>query len=246
MPKLFEFLNDEGEFKTSWSAGLFEVFTKAALLHSGELSVEAFDWDMPNGRKPDAKLKVGQRAFCVESTTLGDSDEDKKRWRAHCERLKKEPDATYCESQDAYTQGRRLYDKVYYKIAEGFDLNKSQLCPDSPNLLLIGLFPVLGDLTPTTTPSVGWALDELFNSQPTGNRSTVSLYEYLRHNLDGMNDSLNELLAAPRMLSGILLFNRYKLDHARINYNADKKCRISHAEMALFEKIFERSPSYCC
>ena len=134
------------ELKTSWSAGLFETFAKAALLRSGEFSVESFDWSTSNGRNIDVYLKVGQRAFCVECTTLGDSDVDKERWGTHCERLKKNPDAVYCESQDAYTQSRRLYDKVYEKIARGFDPNKSQLCPDCPNLLLIGLFPVLGDL----------------------------------------------------------------------------------------------------
>ena len=242
--KLCEFLDDEREFKTSWSAGLFETFAKAALLRSDELSVEAFDWSTPNGRNVDAKVKLGQRVFCVECTTLGDSDADKKRWQVHCERLKTEPNATYCASQDAYTQGRRLYDKVYEKIAQEFDPNASQLCPGTPNLLLIGLFPVLGDLRSTAT-LIGCALDELFSNQQNGNKSDFSLTKYLEHNLNKGNGSLNELLVAPRMLSGILLFDGYKLSHARINYNADKACGITHAEMAFLEKIFAKPPAYC-
>jgi hypothetical protein len=59
------------------------------------------------------------------------------------------------------------------------------------------------------------------------------------------NGALNKLLAAPRMLSGVLLFDGYKLGHARINYNANKACRITHAEMALFERIFAQPPAYC-
>lgn len=241
--KLFEFLDDKREVETSWRGGLFEIFIKAALLHNRKLSVEAFDWNTSNGRNVDAKVRLGQRIFCVECTTLGDSDADKKRWQAHSKRLKQEPVAAYCESQDAYTQGRRIYDKVYEKIARGFAPNASQLCPNAPNLLLIGLFPGLGDLR-SSAPLIGCALDEMFSSQSNGNKSALSLTEYLQRHLNGKNGALTELLAALRTVSGILLFDGCKFGYAGINYNADKVCRITHAEMALFETVFAQSPAY--
>jgi len=171
---------------------------------------------------------------------MGDSVEDIKRWKKHCEKLKADSNACLCESQDAYTQGRRLYGKVYDKIAGGFDLSKSQLCPDAPNLLLISFAPLLGDLTPNS-PSIGWALDELFSSQPTGNSSDVSLQSWLSR--QKKKDNPRDLLAAPRQLSGVLLFRGCKLEVCRMNYNAMK--RISHSEMALFEKMLAQIAVYC-
>ena len=240
---LVKFLDDERECDSSWSAGLFEIFVKAALLKGKGVSVFALDFDLRKKRNIDVKLQVGEREFYVECTTMGDSVADKSRWREHCEKLKEDPNATLCDSQDAYTQGRRLYGKVYEKVANGFDLSKSQFCPDSPNLLLISFSPLLGDLTPNS-PSIGWALDELFSSQPTTNSSDISLQAWL--NRQEKKNSLKDLLATPRQLSGILLFSGCKLEHARINYNSERQCRISHSEMAIFENILSQPPVYCC
>lgn len=239
--KLVAFLNDEQVRGSSWLAGLFETFVKAAFLKNEGVSVSALDWDLPNQRNIDVKLQIGEREFCVECTTMGDSEADKTRWEKHCEKLKAEPNACLCDSKDAYTQGRRLFGKVYDKIAGGFDLSKSQLCPEAPNLLLISFTPLLGDLTPTS-PSIGWALDELFRSQPTGNGSNVSLQSWL--NRQEKKDNLEDLLAAPRQLSGILLFSGCTLAACRINYNAEK--RISHIEMELIEKLLAQQAVYCC
>jgi len=106
--KLVEFLNDEQERGSSWSAGLFETFVKAAFLKNKGVSVSALDSDLPNQRNIDVKLQIGERKFCVECTTMGSSEADKTRWEKHCEKLKADPNACLCDSQDAYTQGRRL------------------------------------------------------------------------------------------------------------------------------------------
>lgn len=241
--KLVEFLDDERECDSSWSAGLFETFVKAALLKGKGASVSVLDCDLPNKRNIDVKLQVGEREFYVECTTMGDSNADKARWQEHCGNLKEDPNAGLYTRQDAYTQGRRLYGKVYEKVANGFDLSKNQFCPGSPNFLLISFSPLLGDLMPSSL-SIGWALDELFSSQPTGNKSNISLQAWLER--QKKKNSLEDLLAAPRQLSGIFLFSGCKLEHARINHNAKMQFRITHSEMLIFEKILTQPPAYYC
>jgi len=239
------FLRDETEDANPWVGGLFEVFAKAALLRSNFLTVDALDWRLPNGRDIDAKVRIGQRTVGVEITTRGDSTAAKGRWERHCtEILAEDRDQAFCESQDAYAPGRWLYDTVFNKLALDFNATRSQFLPDAANLLLIGLSPLVSDLTPSS-PAIGWALDELFSRQPTQNNSPVSLEAYLRHKLQGQTGTMTELLAAPSEISGVLVFDRCTLKVARINYNAREGCRLSHEEMACFEKVLACPPAYC-
>ena len=239
------FLRDETENTNPWMGGLFEVFAKTALLKSNFLTVDALDWRLPNGRDIDAKVRIGQRTVGVEITTRSDSTAAKRRWEKHCtEVLAENRNQAFCESQDAYAPGRWLYDTVFNKLALDLDATRSQFLPDAPNLLLIGLSPLVYDMTPSS-PAIGWALDELFSSQSTQNKSPVSLEAYLRHKLQGQTGAMAELLAEPSQISGVLLFDRCTLKVARINYNAREGCRLSHEEMACFEKVLACPPAYC-
>ena len=244
--QICQFLKDVTENDNPWLGGLFEVFAKAALLKSNSLTVDALDWKLPNGRNIDAKVRIGQRTVGVEITTRGDSTAAKGRWEKHCtEVLTKDRDQVLCESQDAYAPGRWLYGTVFNKIAPGFDTTKSQLLPEVPNLLLVRLTPVISDLRPEST-SIGWALDELFAGQSSGDTSPVSLRKYLSHNLSEQDDVIHELLAAPLQISGILLFDHHcRLRVTRINSNACEGCRLSHEEIAVFEKALASTPAYC-
>lgn len=240
-----KFLKDEPESDSMWMGGLFEVFAKSALLKSDLLSVGALDWKQSNGKEIDAKITIGQRTVGVEMTTLGESNTSKQRWRDHCEAIKEDSGESFYVRQDAYTQGRRLFDKVYEKIAPEFDSTKSQLLPEAPNLLLIGFSPLISDLTPTS-PSIGWALDELFARQPSQTTSLICLEAYLRRNLKGQAGAMAELLSAPSQISGVLLFHQCRLKVARINYNAREAYRLTHEEMACFEKALACPPVYWC
>lgn len=239
------FLRNEEKSAHPWAAGLFEIYTKAALLRSG--IVDSLDYRQANKREADAMAKVNQRVFCLEFTTRGESNEGKNRWQDQCEAAKKSSNRVFVESQDAYSPGRLLYETVYNKITHDFDPDMSQLSPDFPNLLLIGLFPMGSNLT-STSPSIKWALDELFSLQPTGNISEISLDSYLNHQQKkpiNENDDLRiALLKAPSQISGVLLFDGCKLGSARINYNASDKFRISHDEMSFFEKLYSQPPLY--
>jgi hypothetical protein len=139
-----------------------------------------------------------------------------------------------------------LYAKVFDKIAPKLDVHKSQMNDGGPNLLLINLNAVTSDLT-ARSPSVLWALDELFASQPNGNRSPASLCEWLllqRKQVQPSPSSFDELLMALAQVSGILIFDGCKLGIARINYNADSSHMISHAEMAVVERLLSAPPLY--
>jgi hypothetical protein len=244
--QICQFLKDKTDNSSLWLGGLFEVFVKAALIKSNLLTVEAFDWKLPNDRDIDAKVSIGQRTVGVEIMTRGDSTAAKGRWEKHCtEVLTADRDQAFCESQDAYAPGRWLYGTVFNKIAPGFDSTKSQLLPETPNLLLIRLSSVISDLRPES-PSIGWALDELFAGQSSTETSPISLREYLTRNLSGQGDIVNELLVAPSQVSGIFLFDhRCRLKVIRINSNAREDCRLSHEEKAIFEKALACSPDYC-
>lgn len=240
--KQLDFLNDCKEGGSAWMSGLFETFIKASICKSKYITDPKLDFDLPNNRNIDVKAKIQGRDFYLECTTLGDSNADKAAWNEHSGNLANDRNTIFVQSQDAYTQGRRLYDKVYEKIARSFDVQKSQFSSDSPNLLAIGLSSTLGDISPDSL-SINWALDELFSSQPTENKSDISLRSWLKHKCN-KNSQIDSLLAAPRQLSGILLFSGFKLENSRINYNADNYARISHYEMAIFEKALSNRPTY--
>lgn len=104
-----EFLADANESTNPWAAGLFEVFAKAALFKSDLVTVDSLDCRLLNDRVVDARVKIGERAMCLEFTTLGESDAAKVRLQHHLETARESPNRVFFEGQDAYSPGRRLY-----------------------------------------------------------------------------------------------------------------------------------------
>lgn len=244
--KSFEFLFSDSEDTQPWIGGVFEVYIKATVLRSAEVSNVSLNWKLANGRRPDLKIDLDGRSICIECTSLGESRASDERWSRHIELLQASRDAVFYETQDAYTQGRRLYAKVFDKIAPQFDANRGQLDPGGPNLMLVSLNGVTSDLT-ARSHSIRWALDELFASQPNGNRSPASLCEWLlrqRKQAQPSSSSFDELLMALAQVSGILIFDGCKLGTVRINYNADSSHMISHTEMAIVERLLSVPPLY--
>ena len=246
--KICEFLRDRSGFTGDrpWWAGLFETYVKSTLIGCEPLSVESLDWPLSNGRNMDVRIGLGARKFGVECTVFGESDANKQAWQEHHQ---SKPGQAFVQSLDPYSHGRRLYQRVYGKLAPNLDLSKSQFSQDSPNLILLGLSSGMSDLSPDA-PSIGWALDELFSDQPNGNKSPVSLQEYLTRGQSNYRErgfpvgDIEDLLHAPSQISGILLFSGCELKHTRINYNARECCRMSRDEMVLFEKALSRKPPY--
>lgn len=244
--KLFDFLTSESEDAQPWVGGSFEIYVKATLLRSGEALNASLDWKLPNGRRPDMKIDLGARSICIECTSLGESRASDERWDRHIESMQENRNAVFFERQDAYTQSRRVYAKVFDKIAPRFNVDQGQLNADAPNLLMISMNSVTSDLT-ARSPAVGWALDELFASQPTGNHSPASLCEWLmlqRKQPERTSSTLEDLLRALAQVSGILVFDGCKLGAARINYNADAAHAISHAEITAVERLLSGPPLY--
>lgn len=244
--KTFEFLVSDSEDKQPWAGGIFEVYVKAAALRSTVVSNASLDWELPNGRRPDLKVDLGDRSICIECTSLGESRASDERWGQHIESLQANREAVFCERQDAYTQSRRLYAKVFDKIAPRFDVHKSQMNDGGPNLLLISLNAVTSGLV-ARNPAVGWAFDELFANQPTGNHSPASLCKWLllqRKQTQPTQPFMDGILKALSQVSGAIVFDGCKLGAARINYNAEAVQRISHAEMAVIERLLSDPPLY--
>ena len=252
-----------------WAGSLFEIFAKSLCLKERGLAV-GLDYLLPNSSDTDIRMEMEGKRFHLECTVLTDSDEDREVWERFIEAKKADPeicltrpgpfDPLKPKGPSPYYDCLRVYDKVYDKIAKELDLNKSQLSEDAPNILLISFFSPYRHLSPTS-PGVGWALDELFADQPKicadhPSFRNISLIAWLTFTekrlrqsgvtLNPANDSqwFNKVIASPRKIGAVLLFDRFLLKASRVNYNAKQECRISHHEMAKFEELFSFPPEW--
>ena len=152
----------------------------------------------------------------------------------------------------------RLYAKVFDKLTKNLDSAGSQLAAAEPNVLLVCF---VGPGVSPDRPGFGWALDGLFGAGwdcTIINGIDISLRGWLEF---ACNDKLrsekinpeewcqriktfNDALAAAKRLSGIILFDDFRSVEARINYNADERCRLTHADMDELEGLFKTVPEY--
>jgi hypothetical protein len=260
-----------GQRVAEWYGGLFDVWARTQVLRAG-CEVE-FDAPLPNGRDSDMRAVVNGRHFRVENTVIAESDEDRQSFDNFLAAKKQDPETLWMrpgkfDPPDArgpspYYNTFRLYAKVYEKLAKRLDPDKSQCAGDEPNILLISFS---GAFVHPEKPGWGWAMDELFDNQPsTGGRinppphlTDISLDAWImftaedlvRRGLisaqqyDARLRDYHRILSAPKRLGGILVFKNCTLATARINYNATDECSISHAEMAELERVFAAPCGY--
>ena len=67
-------------------------------------------------------------------------------------------------------------------------------------------------------------------------KSQLELKEY--------HQRFSEMIALPRRLGAIIIFDGCKIRHARVNYNALSHCKLSHRDIAHFEEILRDTPHY--
>ena len=266
------FLGAEPEQDREWRAGLFETFVKSRLLRTKALAVE-LDWALPNGKKTDLRLAMDGKAFHVECTVMTESDEDRQAYDRYMEALKSDSNLTLIrpgtfdepdfKGPSPYYDCLRVYLKVYDKIAPKLNPANSQLPEEGANILALSLDSSFTTLS-ATEPGVAWALDDLFANQPraqprlenapTG-RADVSLLTWLDFyakelsgkselDLDWYCEHFHEILAAPKRIGGVLLFDSCALKGARLNYNALPSCAFTHRQMAMFEGLLGAPPSW--
>jgi hypothetical protein len=254
--------NEDGDRR--WMGGLFEVYFKTRVLNFFNNDI-IFDEPLPNGKQPDIKVKVSNKIFYIEGSVLTDSDDDRQVYNRFLEYKKTKPNAVLGRPGEydsknpivnsPYYDTIRFYLKVFDKLAPNLDTSKSQLSDNSPNILLISFNNYIGT-TSVSSPDLGWGLDELFSAQPRlsepfgvslscwldfyanelSSKSMLSLNKYCEH--------YNELITSPMKISTILVFRGSTFKFARINYNAQEECKISHQELITLEKIFENSPEW--
>lgn len=271
--EITQFLNAQPQNDRLWTSGMFETFIKSRLLKEKGFRVE-LDWSLPNGRNADIHLEMEGRAFCLECTVITESDEDKEVWDRFMVAKKVNEDATLVRPGDfdlpeskgpsPYYDTLRFYAKLYDKLALGLDPRRSQMDEDVPNVLLISFYAPRAPLS-ATSPGVGWALDELLADQPKSgarlkdhppgitdislvawmNFTAYELHQKSRLDLTRYRNDFPELIAAPRKIGGILLFDWCRLKVSRINYNSNKGCRLSHYEIAALEDLLGGPPVYC-
>ena len=243
---------------------------RARVLRSG-CEVE-FEAPLANGDS-DMRARVNGRHFRIENTVIADSDEDRQGFDNYLAARKQDPEAIWmrpgkfdppnARGPSPYYNTLRLYAKVYDKIAKNLDPDKSQCEEDEPNVLLVSFS---GAFVHPWKPGWGWALDELFDSQPSmGGRiipaphlTDISLDAWVMFTAEDLVrrgvisvehyeariDDYQRIMSAPRRLGGILIFKNCTLATARINYNASDECQITHAEMAELERIFTAPCGY--
>jgi len=265
---VLQFLNARsGKDFGVWYGKLFDLWAKATALKSSN-PVE-LDCSLPNGRDHDMTLTLNGRKFHLENTVLTKDDEARAVWNRFVEDKRNDPTkmlvrpGAYCPEEakgpSPYYDARRFYAKIYDKIAKNLNPDEAQFPDGEPNVLLVS-FPEI-ELR-ADSPSNGWVLDELFADQPNGRHipapdetSDVSLsawidftaHELIKHKQMSREfycENFSRIIAAPRLLGGILLFNGTSLVASRVNYNANTGCKISHREMSDLEAIFKNNAPY--
>jgi len=216
------------------------------------------------------RLEINGRFIRLENTVITEDDESRAVWANYCEAKKHgedeflmrpgKYDPPNAKGPSPYYNARRIYPKVYDKLALDFDPSRSQCADDEPNVILLsfsgpGVFP--------DDPGYSWALDFLFNpwfdsdhqKEKAAGVPDVSLKGWLDHHATDICNkklltteqyakSFDDLLNAPRKLGGIMLFKNCSLMSARINYHAYEQCSLSHAKMAELEELFSLPPGY--
>lgn len=264
------------DLSRDWSAGTFEIFTKSRCLRalSGGVSL---DYELESGKDVDLRVSLDGQAVCLECSALTLSDSDRKVWDAHW----KARAAGYKGNlvrpgvhdqgdgkglDDAY-EVVRIYDKVYDKMAPGFDVDRGQLSPVEPNVYLLSWGQRIGGLPAEChfDFAIPWAFDEIFTAslprpEPVeeGQFDTslrrwfdiragvlaehgkldISAYEADRC---GYHERLQ---LVRKKLSGVLLFNGLELRQGRIHYNSDEQWGLSHRQMALLTEILSEPPAW--
>ncbi len=260
---------DKGDGR-KWHAGLFDLWVRATLLRQDR--VPTFDVSLPNGRNTDVRLRVGQRHIRLENTVLTQDDESMGVFDRFLDaRMAKEIDLDTPlmrpgpfdppepKGPSPFYNTVRLYAKVYDKLTVKLDPSKSQCADDEPTLLLVSFagFGVAPDM-----PGYAWALDGLFGagwgSGTVIHGYSLSLQDWLAFTLEHLCQSgkltreqrchrvrsFGDVGSARKRLSGIVLFDDFRLAQARINYNAQEPCLLTHAEMAELERLLDKTPEY--
>jgi len=258
-------LKDHNEFH----GGLFDMRVKAALLSGLGGDCVTLDHQPPGGeRECDAFLTHSGRQVAVEATVLSVCGYERESTRRALEdgaRVWTSPgpyDPPGSKWPNPYYTTVRIYAKVYEKLAPKLQANACQFPEQYPGVLAISLdgvhcFPCRDETDKPFEPAVYWAFDELFLDQPWGTTTVsgidISLTGWLQHHARDLLNSgrvkagtesatLNELIALPRRVSAVLMFNRGRLVDSRLNYHANR--RLSHAEMAALENVFADPVSY--
>ena len=254
-----------------WYGGLFDMWARATLIRQHR-TLE-FDVPLKNKRDTDIRLQLGDRHVRLENTVITEDDESRKVWECFLNDKKIDPnkilrrpgpyDPPDAKGPSPYYNTRRLYAKVYDKIAKYLNPDKAQCADDEPNVLLVS-FRGIG-VSPMK-PGYGWALDELFDDQPSMAGRIVpgehlydisldawieftlaDLCEKKRITVDEYDERMRQfgdIAAAPRRLGGLMLFDGFRLATARINYNARDECSLTHTEIAELERLLGDPPKY--
>jgi len=268
--EILDFLRSGPTEDRKWDSRIFEIFLKARLKRTGE-SVE-LDCPLANGRNVDIRMELGGRKVNFECTVLSDSDEDRKVWNEYMGAMKQNsnapppsrPGGPYEPKNplgpSPYYDSVRFYEKVYDKLALGLDPSKGQISLDSPNILLISIRGVRSSLN-SESSGIRWALDELYSVQPrpgyrgdsSGDRIDGTLLLWLLFKIEekGISDPMKadalfqDLLALPRRISGIFLFDGMTFRGvSRLNYNTDPGFELSHQDMVRLESLFRTQPTW--
>jgi hypothetical protein len=264
---LMQFLKTkEGKRHGDWYGGLFDLWTKATASLKGT-AVE-LDSPLPNGRESDVCIQLNGRRFHIESTVLTQDDESDQVWRRFLDGKRVDPDKVlirpgpYCppkaKGPSPYYESLRFYAKVFDKLTQNLNPAKSQFAENEPNVLLVSCAGMIRQ----DMPGIGWALDELFRAQPTMARTIVpetftdislnawidfrarELIQQGKLTVGWYCEHSHEVIAAPRRLGAILLLDGCKLMKARVNYNADESCAVTHNDVVDLEDLFRREVGY--
>ena len=220
-PDLTSFLTGRDERRgpctaRGWCAGRFELSVKSRLLRSGM----AVELDPPvgpakgmNPKRADILVRLGERTAYVECTALTESDLDRARWDGEMEAWRDEGGPAFVGGGQVTDQDG-LERRIFAKIFDKLAKGGDPAATQMPE----GYLNVLALSVDTPT--------SVFSGQ---------------HHVLGW--ALDKLLTLHRWrLSAVLVFDRCRLVHARVNYNAARPSRMTHAEISGLEEALSLPP----
>jgi hypothetical protein len=209
-----------------WYAGRVELALQAHLVSRVGSDAVLIEPELPNGKRADMAIRIGERWVWIECTALSASDEDQDAFVA---------DPTSARWGDPYLDARRIYRKAFDKIAGPITDMRSQLHPTEPNVLVL----VDGAWQAPGFDSLGadWALEQMTDPSQRSEDSSASMASWATHDYGSRRD---DALARLQDLSAI---GTYGYDLTRsglwLNKGCDESHRLSPDELRVTETVLQ-------
>jgi hypothetical protein len=225
-------LEHDAHAARQWYAGLLEMAVQARLLRKlGHERVELSP-RLPQGGCADASIDIGTQRIWIEISALSDDN--------HTIDSFDTANAVQVVHGDPYHDARRVYRKVFDKVAGKAPNLRSQIHPQEPSIVIVG------DAAWRSPGADGlgfdWALGQLTDASTRHDSSGASLAAWLKHDY---KDQVDEALAALDACSAVAVVSGdLALIELRVNQGVDEAHRLRNEEIENLRQLLASRPEW--